>query len=135
LCYVDSGVSAPFFAFEAHVGPEWWLWGGVKRNMPELELILPYSIARYPVESIPIPFPDNAAERTIRVVGEKLSFQKLIDALGEAFGKKYDCEHLDPAEAKRKGLEAKEEGDDRREMVWCETSGSKWLWSCRWWSG
>jgi hypothetical protein len=86
--------------------------------MPELELILPYSIARYLVESIVIPFPENTAERAIGVAGEKLSFQKLIDALGEAQGKKYDCEYLDPAEAKRKGLEAKEKGDGRRDMMW-----------------
>jgi hypothetical protein len=70
------------------------------------------------VESILIPFSENAAERTIRVVGEKLSFQKLIDTLGEAQGKKYDCKYLDPADAKQKELEAKEQGDDKSEMMW-----------------
>jgi len=65
-----------------------------------------------------MPFQDDAAERTIRVVGEKLPFQKLINTLGEAQGKKYDCEYLDPADAKRRELEAKAKGDDKGEMMW-----------------
>ena len=74
-----------------------------------MELIIYRSIVKYLVESILIPFQDNAAERTIRV-GEKLSFQRLIRTLGEAQGKKYDVKYLDPAEVK-------EEGDDKGEMI------------------
>lgn len=40
-------------------------------------------------------------------MGEKLPFQKLIDMLGEAQGKKYHCEYLDPVDAERRELEAK----------------------------
>jgi hypothetical protein len=74
------------------------------------------SIARYLVESTRLPFAET--ERTLRVTGGTLPFQKLIETLAEVQGKSYDIVYLDPEEAERNETEARERGDEKAEMMW-----------------
>jgi hypothetical protein len=78
-----------------------------------------FSIARYTVEAILLPSTPGVQKREIRVVGEELTWQKLIDDLGEVQGAKYKSTYLDPAEAAAKQEEARKRGDEAAELMWC----------------
>lgn len=76
------------------------------------------SIARYTVESILLPLTPGIQKREIRVTGERTTWQKFIDDLGEVQGAKYKCTYLDPAEAAAKQDEARKSGDEVAELIW-----------------
>lgn len=76
------------------------------------------SIARYTVESILLPLTPGVQKREIRVVGEKTTFQKFIDDVGEAQGVKYKLTYLDPEEASTNQREAWARGDEAAELMW-----------------
>lgn len=80
--------------------------------------MLSLSIARYTVESILLPLTPGVQKRDIRVVGEKTTFQKFIDDLGEVQGVKYKLTYLDPAEAAANQREAWIRGDEATELMW-----------------
>ncbi|GFP55867.1 bifunctional pinoresinol-lariciresinol reductase [Trichoderma asperellum] len=75
-------------------------------------------IARYTVESTLLPLTPGVQKRDIRVVGEKTTFQKFIDDLGEVQGVKYKLTYLDPAEAAANQREAWIRGDEATELMW-----------------
>ncbi|KAF3070102.1 hypothetical protein Trihar35433_4056 [Trichoderma harzianum] len=75
-------------------------------------------IARYTVESILLPLTPGVQKREIRVTGERTTWQKFIDDLGEVQGAKYKCTYLDPAEAAAKQDEARKNGDEVAELMW-----------------
>ncbi|KAM0249164.1 hypothetical protein ACHAQJ_009171 [Trichoderma viride] len=75
-------------------------------------------IARYTVEAILLPTTPGVQKREIRAIGEELTWQKLIDYLGEVQGVKYKCTYLDPAEAAAKEEEARKRGDEAAELMW-----------------
>ncbi|UKZ83024.1 hypothetical protein TrVFT333_010825 [Trichoderma virens FT-333] len=68
-------------------------------------------IARFTVESILLPLTPGVQKREIRVTGERTTWQKFIDDLGE-------CTYLDPAEAAAKQDEARKSGDEVAELMW-----------------
>ncbi|PNP39720.1 hypothetical protein TGAMA5MH_08391 [Trichoderma gamsii] len=75
-------------------------------------------IAKYTVESILLPVTPGVQKREIRVVGEKTTFQKFVDDLGEVQGVKYKVTYLDLAEAAAKEREAWARGDEADELKW-----------------
>lgn len=65
-----------------------------------------------------LPLTPDVQKREIRVVGEKTTFQKFIDDLGEVQEVKYKLTYLDPTEAAAKQREAWIRGDEAAELTW-----------------
>lgn len=78
---------------------------------------------RYIVESILIPFDSGKNVREFRVPGERyLTWEKLIEYLGEAQGVEYKLTYLDPREAEAKQEEARKNGNEDEEVFWAGKS-------------
>ena len=77
-----------------------------------------YSIARYTVLSVLLPFVDGHQKREIRVVGERTTFQGLIDVLGETEGEKYESTYLPADEALAEQEKARKAEDETAELLW-----------------
>jgi hypothetical protein len=77
-----------------------------------------FSICRYTVLSILLPFPTGQQKREIRVVGEHTTFQSLIDVLGEIEGQKYETAYLPVEEALAEQEKARKAEDEEAEMAW-----------------
>ncbi|KAM0447857.1 hypothetical protein ACHAO4_008601 [Trichoderma viride] len=75
-------------------------------------------IAKYTVESILLPVTPGVQKREIRVVGDRTTFQKFVDDLGEVQGVKYKVTYLDLAEAAKNEREAWARGDEANELMW-----------------
>jgi hypothetical protein len=84
-------------------------------------LILVFSIARYTVSSLLLPFQPTTTSgsgRTIRVQETKTMFHGLVDALGAARGVRYERQDQDLAEAGLREEQARIAGDEEAEMMW-----------------
>jgi hypothetical protein len=77
-----------------------------------------YSIVRYTVESILLPFPAGQASREIRIRGDHLTWAQLVALLEEIQGVKYQVTYIDPQEAAKKQEEARLRGDEEGEILW-----------------
>lgn len=79
-------------------------------------------IAKYTIESLLIQFegtnPNVPGERTIRVQGDTLSFQSLVDKLGKARGVQYKVTYGNPEVPRGKQEEARLDSDEVGEMTW-----------------
>jgi hypothetical protein len=76
------------------------------------------SISRYTVLSTLLPFSPRQQKREIRVVGERTTFQGLIDVLGEIEGEKYKTTYLPVTEALVEQEKARKAEDEEGEMGW-----------------
>lgn len=76
------------------------------------------SICRYTVLSILLPFAPGQQKREIRVVGERTTFQGLIDVLGEVEGEKYQTTYLPAAEALAEEEKARKAEDEVAQLAW-----------------
>jgi hypothetical protein len=65
-----------------------------------------------------LPFSPGQQKREIRVVGERTTFQGLIDVLGEVEGQKYKTTYLPVDEALEKQKKARNAEDEEAEMGW-----------------
>jgi hypothetical protein len=77
-----------------------------------------YSIVRYTVESILLPFPAGQGSREIRIRGDHLTWTQLVALLEEIQGVKYQVTYIDPKEAAKKQEEARLRGDEEGEILW-----------------
>jgi len=76
-------------------------------------------VARYIVESILLPFaPKQAQKREIRVVGENIAWEKIVETLEEVYGVRYQVTCLPVELAAQKEEEARKKGDEEQEMLW-----------------
>ncbi|KAF7363001.1 NAD(P)-binding protein [Mycena venus] len=75
-------------------------------------------IARYTVESVLLPFPEEQSRREIRVRGDQVTFKQLIALLEQIQGVKYQTKFFDPQEAAKKQEEARLCGDEEGELMW-----------------
>jgi hypothetical protein len=76
------------------------------------------SICRYTVLSILLPFPPNTQKRTLRVRGERTTFQGLINVLGEVEGVKYKTTYLPVDGARVEEEKARRAEDEAGQMAW-----------------
>ncbi|KAI9690660.1 MAG: hypothetical protein M1820_009940 [Bogoriella megaspora] len=75
-------------------------------------------IARYTVMSVLLPFADGHQKREVRVVGERTTFQGLIDILSEVEGEKYESTYLPIGEALAEQEKARKAEDETAELFW-----------------
>jgi len=75
-------------------------------------------VARYTVESLLLPFPNQSQQREIRVVGENLTWQAVVDTLGEVQGVRYETTYLSAELAAEKEADARKSGDEEKELTW-----------------
>lgn len=68
--------------------------------------------------SIFVPHPPNQQGRELRVISNTISFQQLIDTLGEVQGVKYQCSYRNLEEAEAEVVKARKRGDEEMEVVW-----------------
>jgi hypothetical protein len=78
---------------------------------------------RYIVGSILIPFDSSKNVREFRVPGEaRLTWETLVEYLGEVQGVEYKLTYLDPREAAAKQEEARKSGNEDEEVFWAGKS-------------
>ena len=82
-----------------------------------------FSIARYTVESLLIPFKEDGepfpGRRTLRVQGGSKPYRELVQDLEAARGgDKYKIDYRDPAEALASMEKSRQQGDEANEMFW-----------------
>jgi hypothetical protein len=65
-----------------------------------------------------LPFTSKQQKREIRVVGERTTFQGLIDVLGEIEGENYQTTYLPAAEALAEQDKARKAEDEEAELGW-----------------
>lgn len=94
--------------------------GTLSRMGTEVYII---SVMKYIVESILIPFGPSKNVRELRVPGEAyVTWEKLMEYLGEVQGVKYKLTYLDPGEAAVKQEEARKSGNEDEEVFWAGKS-------------
>ncbi|KAJ7214078.1 hypothetical protein GGX14DRAFT_444946 [Mycena pura] len=87
----------------------------------ELAVTAMSDVMKYIVESILIPFDaaKNGQVRELRVPGEaRITWEKLIEHLGEAQGVEYTLKYLDPQGAAEKQEQARNNGDEDGQVFW-----------------
>ncbi|KAJ7133457.1 hypothetical protein C8R44DRAFT_870849 [Mycena epipterygia] len=85
----------------------------------ELSVTAMSDVMKYIVESILIPFDSSKNLREFRVPGEaRLTWEQLMNYLGEVQGVEYKLTYLDPREAAEKQEEARKNGDEYEEVFW-----------------
>lgn len=65
-----------------------------------------------------LPFASGQQKREIRVIGDRTTFQGLIDTLEEVEGQKYHTTYLEPREALAEQEKARKAEDEEAEMIW-----------------
>ncbi|KAJ7814064.1 hypothetical protein B0H13DRAFT_462163 [Mycena leptocephala] len=89
----------------------------------ELSVTAMADVMKYIVESILIPFGPGKSVREFRVPGEAhVTWEKLMEYLGEVQGVKYKLTYLDPGEAAVKQEEARKSGNEDEEVFWAGKS-------------
>lgn len=74
---------------------------------------------KYIVKSILIPFEPSENVREFRVPGEpRITWEKVIEHLGEVQGINYALTYLDPGDAAAKQEEARKSGNEDEEVFW-----------------
>ncbi|KAJ7739960.1 hypothetical protein B0H14DRAFT_3609853 [Mycena olivaceomarginata] len=80
-------------------------------------------VMRYIVGSILIPFDGSKNVREFRVPGKaRLTWETLVEYLGEVQGVEYKLTYLDPREAAAKQEEARKSGNEDEEVFWAGKS-------------
>jgi len=89
----------------------------------ELSVTAMADVMKYIVESILLPFDASKNVREFRVPGEaRLTWEKLMEYLGEVQGVDYKLTYLDPREAEAKQEEARKSGNEDEEVFWAGKS-------------
>ncbi|KAL7941168.1 hypothetical protein V8C42DRAFT_355675 [Trichoderma barbatum] len=73
---------------------------------------------RYTVASTLLPIPEGQQKREIRVVGERTTFQRIVDTLAEAEGCQYETVYLPVEGALEKMDAARRAEDEEAELEW-----------------
>ncbi|KAJ7023612.1 hypothetical protein C8F04DRAFT_1257903 [Mycena alexandri] len=82
-----------------------------------------YSVCKFIVGAVLLPFDDPSQSiRELRVSGDCLTWEKLMELLEEVQGAKYDIKYLDPALAVEKQEAARAQGDSEGELFWSATA-------------
>lgn len=76
------------------------------------------SIARYTVDSLFLPHSSESPKREIRVRGDRLTWNELIQIISDAQGIEYRQNWIDPSEAHKKAEEARVQEDEETELLW-----------------
>ncbi|KAJ7456747.1 hypothetical protein B0H11DRAFT_2160926 [Mycena galericulata] len=85
----------------------------------ELSVTAMADVMKYIVESILIPFDSGKNVREFRVPGQRhVTWEKLIQYLGEVQGVKYKLTYFDPLEAAAKQEAARKVGNEDEEVFW-----------------